>query len=90
MMMIEILAVLAPIGVYLWLCWFIAKQFYEVAQMKGYTDKKYFWITFWLGPVGYFLVIALPNRNGTSMAAESCLPRQGSSSAVIYGDLPDL
>ena len=43
------------------LLWYIAKQFEEVAQKKGYTDKKYFWICFCLSTVGYLLVIALPD-----------------------------
>lgn len=42
--------------------YFIAKWFCEAAQEKGYHDKKYFWICFLLGAIGYLLIIALPDR----------------------------
>ena len=60
----------------IWLEWYIAKQFYEAAKAKGYYDKKYFWICFWLTWVGYLLVIALPDR--------------GNQTPVISDELPDL
>lgn len=41
---------------------FLAGQFFEVANAKGYTDKKYYWICFWLGLGGWLLVCALPDR----------------------------
>ena len=44
------------------LAWYLANRFYEVAQEKGFTDRKYLWICFWLGAIGYLLVIALPDR----------------------------
>ena len=43
--------------------YYIAKQFYAVAVDKGHPERKYFHICFWLGLVGYLLVIALPDRN---------------------------
>lgn len=55
---------------------FLAGQFAEAAVAKGYTDKKYYWICFWLGLPGWLLVIALPNR-------ENDVP-------VISDELPDL
>lgn len=62
-----------PLALLIWLNWYISKQFYEAAQAKGYNDRKYFWICFWLGIVGYLLVIALPN-NGSIMAMSDELP----------------
>ena len=41
----------------------ICKEFYAVANQKGYNDKKYFWYGFLFGLAGYLLVIALPNKN---------------------------
>lgn len=41
---------------------FCAKSFAEAARDKGYTDRKYFWLCLLLPPVGYLLVIALPDR----------------------------
>lgn len=55
---------------------FLAGQFFEAATAKGYTDKKYYWICFWLGLPGWLLVIALPKR-------ENNVP-------VISDELPDL
>lgn len=64
-------------GVFLiWLEWYIAKQFFAAAQAKGYNERKYLWICFWLSFVGYLLVIALPDR--------------GNSPAAISDELPDL
>lgn len=42
--------------------YFVAKEFYEVSMMKRFFDKKYFWICFFLGIIGYLLVISLPDR----------------------------
>lgn len=58
-MAIVYLLVLAIIIV---LAYYIAKWFFEVAEEKGYHDRKYFWICFWLGIVGYLLVVAMPDR----------------------------
>ena len=52
--------------VYLILDYYIAKWFSEASEAKGYHDSKYFWICFFLGFIGYLLVIALPNRNQRS------------------------
>ena len=52
--------------VYLILDYYIAKWFSEAAEAKGYHDSKYFWICYFLGFIGYLLVIALPNRNQRS------------------------
>jgi len=41
---------------------YIANCFYEIACMKGFHDRCYFWIPFLLGIVGYLLVVALPDR----------------------------
>ena len=42
---------------------YIANCFYEIACMKGFRDKRYFWLPFLLGIIGYLLVVALPDRN---------------------------
>ena len=52
--------------VYLILDYYIAKWFSEAAEAMGYHDSKYFWICFFLGFIGYLLVIALPDRNQRS------------------------
>ena len=65
----------------LWLDWYLANQFSAAARQKGHHDRKYFWICFWLGLVGYLLVIALPDRGG-------CTAAHGNSN--IFDELPNL
>ena len=57
-----ILGVILLIIIVLVIWYYIATQFYEVAEEKGYSNKKYLWITFLLGIIGCLLVIALPDR----------------------------
>lgn len=54
--------------------YFLAKWFFEAAEAKGWHSRKYFWICFWLGLVGYLLVIALPDRGNTPQAVSDELP----------------
>lgn len=58
----------------IWINWYISNQFYEVAKAKGYHDSKYLWICFWLGLVGYLLVIALPDHGNTHQTISDELP----------------
>lgn len=58
----------------LWVAYFMAKEFYRVAKDKGYPQKKYFWVCFLLGIVGYLLVIALPDRANSNKAFSDELP----------------
>lgn len=57
-----ILVLLLILAGLLVLNYFIAKQFHQIASQKGHPQRKYFWWSFWLGPVGYLMVIALPDR----------------------------
>ena len=58
--------------------YFVAREFYMAAAMKGWSEKKYFWLAFCLLFVGYILVAALPDRGGRDM------------SSFNSDDLPDL
>lgn len=60
--------------------WFAAKEMYNIAVMKGHTQKKYFWWCFWMAVFGYAMVIALPDRRGG----------QAAQSAPSADELPDL
>lgn len=53
------------------IAWFAAKEFYEIAKMKGHFEKKYFWWCFWIGMIGWPMVIALPDRGATSGILDS-------------------
>ena len=56
----------------------VAEEFYKVAAMKGWPQKKYRIMALLLWIIGYLLIIALPDRTGESMTA------------VISDDLPEL
>lgn len=56
------LIVLIVIAV-IFLNFFIAKEFYLIAEIKGFAYQKYFWYCFLLGWVGYLIVVALPTKN---------------------------
>lgn len=43
-------------------------------RKKAIPEKKYLWICFFLGMVGYLLVIALPNRASAKVEANDELP----------------
>ena len=40
----------------------IAKNFSDIAEMKGHQGSTYFWFTFLFGLAGMLMVIALPNE----------------------------
>ena len=56
---------LAVLGLVLMLvlAYFIGNEFKKIAEMKGHDGSRYFWWSFLLGPVGYCMVIALPDRS---------------------------
>ena len=58
------LLILLPFAIGLVISWLAAKRFDEIAQMKGQPPKKYFWWCFWVGMIGWAMVIALPDRAG--------------------------
>ena len=62
------------VGAGILLAYFTATWFFEVAKEKGYHDKKYFWICFWLGYIGIPLIIALPDRGKRAQSVVDDLP----------------
>lgn len=68
------IVVLVACVLVLWIDNIIAKEFYFAAQAKGYYEKKYLWICFFLGVVGYLLIIALPDRASGEKEASDDLP----------------
>ena len=43
--------------------YFIAEEFQRIAAMKGHFEARYFWCSFFLGIVGWLMVIALPDHS---------------------------
>ena len=58
----------------IWIAWLIAKEFYAAANVKGYYEEKYLWICFFLGVIGYLLVVALPDRGNAAKSVSNELP----------------
>lgn len=56
------------------LYWFIGKEFERIAQKKGHYEKRYFWWSFLCGPIGYLMVIALPNHTTAQKPLNDDLP----------------
>ena len=56
LLIILVIALCIVIRIYLSLC------LYEIANEKGFDEKRYFWIPFLFGMPGYLMVIALPDR----------------------------
>lgn len=48
-----------------------AFAFRNVARMKGHDESGYFWWCFLFPPVGYLLVISLPDRNPPRVLADA-------------------
>ena len=52
--------------------YFIATEFAQIAEMKGYYDRRYFWFTFLFGIAGMLMVVALPLKdNKTTQYTET-------------------
>lgn len=44
--------------------WFkICKNMSRIAADKGYTERRWFHYCFWLGMVGFLMIIAMPDKN---------------------------
>ncbi|MBQ3275547.1 MAG: hypothetical protein IJH47_00630 [Oscillospiraceae bacterium] len=61
-----VLLALAVVVALIYLVYRIAKEFERIARIKGHTEKRFFWYSFFLGVVGWAMVIALPDRSGTN------------------------
>ena len=57
--------------------YFVAKAFEEIAEEKGFSNhSKYFWFSFWLGPIGHLMTVALPDKKARMIAAASLLEEE--------------
>lgn len=84
--------ILIGVAVVTWICYLIAKEFYNIAEMKGHSESKYLWISFFLGFVGWAMVIALPDRRQPTVQASQPQPVSGNQPrpARTDDDLPNL
>lgn len=56
------LFIVVGILVYAIISGLLANEFHYIACQKGYYSRKYFWICFFLGVIGYLLIVAMPDR----------------------------
>lgn len=54
--------------------YYLASEFYNVAKMKGYYEKKYLYISFIFTLVGYLLILSLPNKSDSEKKKSLELP----------------
>ncbi len=67
----------------------IANVFKQIAEMKGHMESsRYFWWSFLFGPVGWAMVIALPDRNQTPVVVQQHEPE--TTAEELKEELPDL
>lgn len=59
---ITLLGIAALVAAYAALACYLANCFYDIACEKGFHERRYFWVPFLLGLVGYLMVVALPDR----------------------------
>lgn len=69
--------------------WYLAGCFYDVACEKGFTERRYFWVPFWFGLIGYLLVIALPDRKKDTAARPPMKPMSFSKAEGGTWTCPD-
>lgn len=41
---------------------YLASNASDIAEEKGFEKKKWFHICFWLGPIGFVIIAAMPDR----------------------------
>ena len=65
-------------------------EFRDIAAEKGFDGKKYFWYCFWLGFIGYLMVIALPDRKIPQKSIIVDNSAVSPVSQIPSAELPDL
>jgi len=46
----------------------VVGEFASIAEEKGFERRRYWHFCFWLGFIGYLIVVALPNRKLTELS----------------------
>ena len=80
------------IGLVVMLCvmHYVANQFYRVACEKGWDERKFYWLSFLLGAVGWLLVVALPDRNPPRSVVVAPAASESSKKGIYSDELPPL
>ena len=81
---------LVSLAVTIWVLHYVANQFYRVACEKGWDERKFYWLSFLLGPVGWLLVVALPDRNPPKTVVVAPAAPEASKKDAYSDELPPL
>lgn len=60
---VELLIILLPLVLMIYVWFRAAKNMAKIAADKGYTERKWFHYCFWLGLFGFLMVCAMPDKN---------------------------
>lgn len=88
------LGLIAIVFFYFWINYALAEKYQSIARKKGHTENYWNWC-FWLGIVGWLLVIALPDRgaqmvNVQNLPAASAAPAAQDKTTTQNDELPSL
>ena len=72
------------------IAYFAALEFQTIAEMKGHSEKKYFWWSFLVGFVGMLMVVALPDRSKGAANDHPAIGQAQPEESSQSDDLPDL
>lgn len=68
---------------------FLASNASDIANDKGYEKKKWFHMCFWLGPISYIIIAAMPdqtmrsNQNKTNELLQQLVDKQSTATAPV-------
>lgn len=83
MVALIVLCSLVLLAILIYIDYLIATEFDNIAEQKGYSESnKYFWYCFWLGIVGYLMVIALPNCPSSKTTKQSNKVKQPNKAII--------
>lgn len=72
----------------------VAREFGRIAEDKGYEERKYYVLPFFLGIIGYLLIVALPDRHMRSLTDQAEKTQENhtaeNNSTTTQPDLPEL
>ncbi len=54
---------LALLALLIYVIIFVTGEFADIAERKGYDRRRYWHVAFWLGGIGYLIIIGLPDMN---------------------------
>lgn len=74
----------------LFIYWFSAYEFRDIAELKGYDGGKYFWWCFLTGVIGWAMVIALPDRKSKDLTVGSKESVAENKVLKTVNELPEL